>query len=351
MPYLPVLELTRGNIVESLHHGAIAVADVTGRLVASYGDPRTVTFLRSSAKPFQAISLVESGAADAFGLTLREIALACASHKGLDMHAEAAAAMQQKIGVSESDLLCGTHPLEDPETAARLLREGRAPTPNRHNCSGKHTGMLAQARHRGLPLADYVNPQHGVQQTILKNFAEVCGLDAASVVVGVDGCSAPNFAVPLVAAATAFARLADPAARSVPAPRAAALKTIFSAMTTHPEMVRGPKGFDTELMRARPGVIVSKGGAEGYQGIGIAAGALGPGSPALGVALKIADGASRAVAPVALEVLRQVGALGELELQALESSGFGSRLPLNNWRGLAVGEARTCFELTSDSRL
>ena len=349
MPYLPLLELTRGGIVESIHHGALAVADAQGRLVASFGDPRAVTFLRSSAKPFQALPLVETGAAEAFGLTPREIALACASHKGLDMHAEALSVMQHKIGVTEGDLLCGVHPLEDAETAARLHREGRAPTPNRHNCSGKHTGMLAQAQHRSLPLADYVNPRHGIQQTILQTFAEMSALRVDEVVVGVDGCSAPNFAVPLVNAATAFARLAGPS--SLSAPRAAALKTIFSAMTSHPEMVRGPKGFDTELMRVRPGVIVSKGGAEGYQGLGLAAGALGPGSPALGVALKIADGAGRGTYPVALEVLRQLGALGEAELKALEGFGFGPRLPLMNWRGLVVGEARTCFELISDSRL
>jgi len=345
MSYLPLLELTRGGIVESLHNGAIAVADAQGRLVASYGDPRMITFLRSSAKPFQAISLVESGTAEAFGFTPAEIALACASHQGLDLHAETACAMQAKAGVSEADLLCGTHPVEDPETAARLHREGREPTPNRHNCSGKHTGMLAQARYRGLPLTDYINPQHLLQQTILADFAAMCGLAPTGVVVGVDGCSAPNFAVPLVAAATAFARLADPTARSVPAPRAAALRTLFSGMTTHPEMVRGPGGFDTELMRLRPGVIVAKGGAEGYQGLGIAAGARGPGSPALGVALKIADGAGRAVTAVALEVLRQLGVLGEPELSALAGYAFGPRLPVKNWRGLVVGEARTCFEL------
>ncbi len=345
MSYLPLLELTRGGIVESLHNGAIAVADAQGCLVASYGDPRTVAFLRSSAKPFQAISLVESGTVEAFGFTPAEIALTCASHQGLDLHAETARAMQAKAGVSEADLLCGTHPVEDPETAARLQREGREPTPNRHNCSGKHTGMLAQARYCGLPLTDYINPQHILQQTILANFAAMCGLAPTGVVVGVDGCSAPNFAVPLVAAATAFARLADPAARSVPAPRAAALRTLFSVMTTHPEMVRGPGGFDTELMRLRPGVIVAKGGAEGYQGLGIAAGARGPGSPALGVALKIADGAGRAVTAVALEVLRQLGVLGEPELLALAGMGFGPRQPIKNWRGLVAGEARTCFEL------
>jgi L-asparaginase II len=332
MPYLPVLELTRGDLVESLHYGAVAVADARGRLVASYGDPQTVTFLRSSAKPFQALPLIESGAAQAFGLTPREIALACASHTGLDLHAETVRGMQQKIGVREGDLLCGAHPVE-----------GFAPTPNRHNCSGKHVGMLAVARHLGLPLADYLDPQHGVQQAILAAFAETCEMDAAAVGVGVDGCSAPNFAVPLLSAATGFARLADP--EDLPPPRAAALRAIFSAMTSHPEMVRAPGGFDTELMRLRPGVIVAKGGAEGYQALGLARGALGGDSPALGIALKIADGASRAVPAVALEILRQLGALGEAEVAALRAFGFGPRRPLKNWRGLEVGEARTCFEL------
>ena len=331
---LPVVELTRGGLVESLHHGALAVADAQGRLVASYGDARAVTFLRSSAKPFQALPLVESGAVERFGFTPREIALACASHKGLDMHAETVAAMQAKVGVSESDLLCGEHPVE-----------GHAPRPNRHNCSGKHTGMLALAALRGLPFADYINPEHGVQQTILQAFAEMCGMGAQAIGVGIDGCSAPNFAVPLLNAATGFARLADPS--GLAGPRASALKTIFAAMTAHPEMVHGPGGFDTELMRLRPGFIVSKGGAEGYHGLALAPGALGPASPALGIAMKTADGNSRATGVMALETLRQLGFLAEADLTTLAGFGFGVRVPQKNWRGLPVGEMRPCFQVIS----
>ena len=363
MSYLPVLEVTRGGIVESLHHGALAVADAQGRLLAVYGDPQALTFLRSSAKPFQALPLIESGAAERFGFAPPEIALACASHLGLDLHVETVIGMQDKCGVGEGDLLCGTHPPGDSETAQRFVRAGLEPTPNRNNCSGKHTGMLAQARHRGLPLADYVNPYHPVQQAILAAFGEMCALDARrpaaslqgssrdtpQIVVGVDGCSAPNFAVPLLNAATAFARLADPG--SLPPSRAAALKTIFSAMTAHPDMVRGPGGFDTELMRRRPGLIVAKGGAEGYQGLGIAAGALGPASPALGIALKIADGQPRAVHAVALEALRQLGVLSEVDLAALAEFGFSPREPQKNHRGLVVGEARPCFTLVADGGL
>jgi len=330
--YAPLYELTRGGLVESVHYGAIAVADIQGRLVAAYGDPRSVTYLRSTAKPFQAIPLVESGAAAAYGFTPREIALVCASHLGQDFHFDGVTAMQTKVGVTEGDLLCGQHPVE-----------GHEPRPKRHNCSGKHTGMLAYAKHHGLSLADYVEPQHVLQQNILTAFAEMCDLKPTEVTVGIDGCSAPNFAVPLFNAAIALARLADP---SELAPhRATALKTIFSAMNTHPEMVRGEKGFDTELMRLLPGKVVAKGGAEAYHGLSLAPGALGSGSPALGVALKVADGGFRASEPAALEVLRQLGAVGDAEVQAMTSFGYGSPRPLKNWRGLAVGEARPCFTL------
>jgi L-asparaginase II len=343
MPYLPVVEYTRGGIVESLHNGAVAVADAQGRLVASYGDPSLVTFLRSSAKPFQTLPLIESGAAKAFALTPREIAITCGSHVGLDLHAETVASIQARIGASESDLLCGTQKVTDAETARRLVLAGQAPTPNRHNCSGKHSGMLVQARQRDLSLVDYINPRHPVQQTILATFAEMCGLTTAEVVVGIDGCSAPNFAVPLVNAAAAFARLADPS--RLPPERANALRTIFYAMRAYPEMVRGPGGFDTELMRRRPGLLVAKGGAEGYQGMGIAPGAIRPGSPALGVAFKIADGAERAVPLVALEVLRQLQLLNEADFAVLAEFDYGPRVTLHNFRGLAVGEGRPVFTL------
>lgn len=343
MPYLPLVEYTRGGIVESLHTGAVAVADAQGRLVASYGDPGLVTFLRSSAKPFQALPLVESGAAEAFDLTPRELALCCASHTGTDAHVEVAQSIQAKIGASEADLLCGVHDPTDPATAQRLLAHGLAATPNRHNCSGKHSGMLALARHHDWPLADYVNPRHPTQQAILAAFAEMCGLAPAEVVVGTDGCSAPNFAVPLASAATAFARLANPA--GLPHRRANALRTLFYAMTAHPEMVRGLGGFDTELMRRRPGLLVSKAGAEAYQGLGLAAGALRPGSPALGIALKVADGTGRAAAPAALAVLQQLGLLDDRDLELLAAHGHAPRQPLRNWRGLAVGEARAVLSL------
>ncbi len=343
MAFQPLVELTRGGIVESLHTGALAIADAHGRLVAGYGDPYTVTFLRSSAKPFQALPTVETGAAEAFALTPRELALTCASHKGMDMHVAVAASLQARVGATEGDLLCGAHAPGDAATAQRLACAGQAPTPNRHNCSGKHSGMLVLCRHHDWPLADYINPRHPAQQLILQTFAEMCGLAPRDVVVGTDGCSAPNFAVPLLSAATAYARLADPT--RLPHHRANALRSLFFAMTAYPEMVSGPGGFDTELMRRRPGQIVAKGGAEGYQAIGLAPNALRPGSPALGLALKVADGSSRAIYVAVLEVLRQLGALDDADFDALAEFGFGPLLTLHNYRQLVTGEARPVFTL------
>jgi L-asparaginase II len=250
--------------------------------------------------------------------------------------------MHAKSGVHETDLLCGFHPAGDAATAEAMLLRGEKPTSYRHNCSGKHTGMLAQAVLAGQPINNYLENNHAIQQTILRTFAEMCDLRPEDVLVGIDGCSAPTFAVPLRSAALAYARLCDPS--GLPEKRAAALRRIFRAMTTNPDMIAGPGGFDTRLIQAGAGKILVKGGAEGYQGIGLAAGALGPDSPAMGITYKIMDGdpTGRARPVVALAVLRQLGALNEQKLADL--AAYDSR-PLYNWRHLEVGVIRPTFTL------
>lgn len=356
-PYLPIFELTRGTIVESIHYGAIAVMDSSGCLIASYGNPQTTTYLRSSAKPFQALPFIEQGGQELYGLSQAEIALICASHTGTDEHLEVLVRLQQKTGVSEADLLCGIHPPIDRQAEQALRERGEKPTPNRHNCSGKHTGMLAFARMLGAPTQNYLDPEHPVQQAILQALAEMSGLRVDEIFVGIDGCSAPNFAVPLSNAALAVARLCDPehAQPALAATRKVACHKIFQAMTTYPVMVGGPTSFDTHLMSTAQGSVVSKGGAEGYQILGILPGAIAPDSPALGIAIKISDGDlkshSRAVGDargqvrpaVALETLRQLGALSPQMLASL--SEYGPSFPLHNWRKLLVGEARPRFQL------
>jgi len=342
-PYQPVFELTRGNIVESVHFGAAAVVDSHGKLLASLGDPYLVTFLRSSAKPFQALPFIERGGHEKFGLTPREVSLMCSSHSGTDEHVEMVKGMQAKIGVSASDLLCGTHyPIHEPTADAMKVR-GELPTPYRHNCSGKHTGMLAHAKLRSEPLESYLDFHHPVQESILQAFAEMCELPAESVELGIDGCSAPNFAVPLYNAALGYARLCDP--HDLAPGRAAACRTITSAMMTHPDMVGGPGRFDTALMRAGKGSILVKGGAEGFQSVGLLPGALGAGSPGIGIAIKVSDGdpTDRARTAVALAILQALGALDAQQLEELSS--FGPQIQLQNYRKLKIGVSRPAFVL------
>ncbi len=337
-PYQPVFQVTRGEIVESIHFGAFAVVDSRGRLLSSAGDPSLVTFLRSSAKPFQALPFIERGGHEKFGLTPKEIALICASHSGTDEHVETIKEMQAKIGIGVDDLLCGVHdPIHQATRDAMLLR-GEQATPYHHNCSGKHTGMLAHARLRNLPTANYLDFNHPVQESILQTFAEMCDFPAEKVELGIDGCSAPNFAIPLDRAAYGFARLCDPF--SLEPRRASACRTIVSAMMAHPEMVAGPERFDTRLMQVAAGKIVAKGGAEGYQAVGILPGVLAPDSPGIGIALKISDGDSgnRARTGTTLSILRALGALNESQLAEL--SEYGPEKQLYNYRKLRTGESQ-----------
>jgi L-asparaginase II len=350
--FLPLFELTRGRIVESVHYGAIAVADSHGRLFYSYGDPQTVAFLRSAAKPFQALPFFERGGPGILGLSQKEQALICASHEGSDEHVKTAESIQEKAGIKESDLQCGVHMPGDAAAYKALIARGEKPTANRNNCSGKHSGMLAHAKLRGLPLDTYLDINHPIQQDILSAFAEMCNYPREKVEIGVDGCSAPNFAAPLYNSAWAFARLCDP--HDVSETRAKALNEITSAMTTHPDMISGRGEFDCRLMQVGTGNIVCKRGAEGFQAIGLKPGMLGAGSPGVGIAFKVSDGdllfrtlniepRNRVRPAVTLEILRQLGALSDAQMKELAE--FGPTLPVLNHRGIVAGESRPVFKL------
>jgi L-asparaginase II len=349
---LPLFEVTRGDMVESVHYGSIAVVDSNGKLISSYGDPKMVAFLRSSAKPFQALPFVEHGGVETFRLTARELSILCASHEGSDLHVQTVEGVQKKVGIDESNLQCGIHLPSDVEAFKSVILNGKEPTPNRNNCSGKHSGMLAYARMCGLPLENYLDLEHPIQQEILAAFAEMCLLPVKEIELGTDGCSAPNFAVPLYNAALAFARLCDP--RELSEARARACRKITAAMTSHPEMVSGYGEFDEQLMRAAEGRIVCKRGAEGYQIVGLLRGALGHDSPGVGIALKVSDGDAarmsldlahnnRVRPAVTLEILRQLGALSSKQEQVLAS--FGPERPIKNHRGIVTGLSHPVFEL------
>jgi L-asparaginase II len=348
----PLFEVTRGDIVESVHYGSIAVVDSKGNLISSYGDPKAVAFLRSSAKPFQVLPFVEGGGVEYFGFTPRELSISCASHEGSDLHVQIVKVIQEKIGVEEHALQCGIHMPGDVDAFKSLVMHGKQPTPNQNNCSGKHTAMLAYAKMRGLPLENYLDLDHPIQQDILAAFAGMCQFPVQDVQLGTDGCSAPNFAVPLYHAALGMARLCDP--RELSPERASACRRITSAMTTYPEMVSAYGEFDEQLMRVGEGKIVCKRGAEGYQIIGLLSGVLSADSPGIGIALKVSDGdpsrtaldlthSNRVRPAITIEILRQLGALSSNQEEALAS--FGPAKPIKNHRGTVTGQSRPVFRL------
>lgn len=333
----PLVEITRGETVESIHYGAFIVVDPQGRVVACLGNPDLISFPRSSMKPFQALPFIERGGAEAFGFTDQEIAIMCASHSGTGAHRQVLAGMHEKIGTQESDLSCGVHWPSDAETRTAMKIAGEEPTPFHHNCSGKHTGMLAHARLRGLDLKDYLNPSHPIQVSIRETLAKMVELSPEDLSLGIDGCSAPVYAFPLKNMALGVAKLADPV--HLNNQRAKACQKITNAMMSHPTMIAGPGKFDTRLMMIADGKLFSKGGAEGYHIIGIMPGVLAKESPGLGIAIKIADGdqSGRARASVSLTILEAMGILDEAAITAM--SPFGNTT-LKNWRKLTIGEIR-----------
>ncbi len=330
-----LVEVTRGSTVESIHFGAFIVVDSGDKVLASRGAPDLLTYPRSSMKPFQLMPFIESGGIERFGFTEQEIAIMCASHAGTDLHVSVLEGMHEKIGITEDDLMCGVHWPSDAKTRQAMRAAGKTPTPFRHNCSGKHTGMLAYAQMEGFDKKSYLDPAHPVQVRIRETLAEMLGMSPEDLPLGIDGCSAPVYGIPLQNMAKAAALLADP--KDLSESRKKVCNTITSAMMSHPVMVAGPGKFDTDLMTTAAGKVFSKGGAEGYQIIGVKPDILKPGSPGLGIAIKIADGDAlgRARAFVSLLLLKALGVLSDQDLEAL---AFKEKALVKNWRGLEVGK-------------
>lgn len=281
----------RGGLIESHHRGRISVCDAGGKVLDSTGDPEAYAYARSSAKPFQALPLVLSGAADALGLTWEEIAVACSSHNAEERHLEAVRSILAKSGLDEGHLQSGPHPPMYPPAAEELVRRGEKPSSIHGNCSGKHAGMLAVCAHEGWDPAGYRHPDHPLQRRILDLVAGVCGLEPDEVLLGGDGCGVPSFAMPLRSLATGFARMAT--GEGLPREVADAARRVRDAMREYPFMVAGTGRFDTVVMGAEN--VLAKSGAEGV---------FAAGSPdGWGMAIKVSDGAGRAVPPAASAVL------------------------------------------------
>lgn len=321
---VPMVEIWRGGLLESLHSGHAVICGPDGSVVEAWGNPGAVIYPRSSCKMLQALPLVESGAADAAGLTPALLALSCASHQGAALHVDAVGRWLQDLGLGESDLRCGAHEPYDRAERDRLIRSDETPCQYHNNCSGKHAGFLTMNRHlKAGP--DYVEPDHPLQKAIRAAFEDVTGEDSPG--YGIDGCSAPNFATSVEGLARAMAWFA--AAPETGSARDRAAVRLRQAMAAHPEFVAGEGRACTELMRAMGGRVALKTGAEAVFV------AILP-DQKLGIALKIVDGATRASEAAICGLLVRLG--------VLEPDHPATRKRLNgvqrNWRGLETGTIR-----------
>lgn len=323
-----LIEVTRGGMVESVHRGHVAICDGAGRIVEAWGAPETIIFPRSACKMIQALPLIESGAADAFGLGSEQLALTCASHIGAPYHTGPIGDWLAALGLTQDALLCGRQPPEDRATREELIRSNTGPCRIHNNCSGKHTGFLTLARHLGAG-PDYVDPDHPVQKAVLQAFEEVT--EEKSPGFGIDGCSAPNYTVSLHGLARAAASFATAHQRSDS--RSRAQTRLVEAMMTHPHLVSGNGTSCTELMRLAPGKAAVKRGADGvYVAILPELG--------LGIAMKMSDGADRGRDPVIATLLDRLGVLPKGAAAAQWTAPV-----VRNWDGIETGEVRPAAAL------
>lgn len=330
----PLVKVYRNELVESIHRGSVVVVNERGELLYYIGDPYYVVYMRSSAKPLQAVPVVESGALEKYGISERELATIVASHNGEDIHIEAVNSILNKIGLDETYLQCGTHMPYSEEAKKKLILKKEESTPIYNNCSGKHSGMLLLAKMKDYPLKDYYEPEHPVQKEILKAMEYMT--QCKDMKIGIDGCGVPVFGMPLYNMALGFARLTNSDDLDKMKKRAA--EKIVHAMQCYPENVAGTERFDTDLMKTTKKVI-GKGGAEGVYCVGVL-------NKGIGIALKIDDGTGRATSPVIIEILKKLDILNKKELDILKKY----HIPLNkNCQGKTVGKIIPEFDLHSSS--
>jgi L-asparaginase II len=335
---VPLVETTRGTdvanaSVENVHYGAVAVVDLHGQVLAHAGDPHHLTYTRSALKPLQAMPLVADQGIKALGLEAADLAMFCASHSGEPRHVARVGKILERIGMGESDLQCGCQvPIYYSTVGKKAPPDGQW-SQLHHNCSGKHSGMLAWCHLHGLDHAHYLDPGHALQQRIRATLAPVFGLRSDQIALGIDGCSAPNYSVPLSSLAHFYARLAQGADDPQ---HGDAFGQIFAAMTGYPGLVSGEMRPDDAYMTAAPGDWIAKAGADGVQ-------VLASRQRGIGIALKIGDGAPRALNTAMIGVLEQLG----MATEASRTSTERWREPvIKNYRGLPVGSVRSAIRLT-----
>ncbi len=332
MNFIPLIEYTRGSLPEIVHPGAIAVVNSSGQLLRSAGDPQTLSFTRSTLKPFQALPFVQGGGLKHFGFDQKQTALLCASHNGEDMHVAQVDEMLRKVGQPYKALQCGCHvPLRF--SYGGLTAPKDLQFDERHNnCSGKHAGFLGYCVQHGLPVADHLSPAHPLQQAIYKSVLQATRADATQLVAGTDGCSAPNYAMPLHHLAHAFARLASGKKDSE---LGEAFEPLRDAFVAHPEMISGTARNDLAFTQAGRGDWITKIGADGVQVIASI-------SRVEAIAIKVISGNMPALYAAAVVAMDQLGWLDALQRGALSA---WAPQPLRNARGVQTGEIRAVFQL------
>ena len=332
MQHTPLIEMTRGGTLENQHFGSVAVVNTQGKLLAHAGDPQWMTFTRSTLKALQALPFVEADGPQHFGFGSEHIALLCASHSGEAMHVQAAQDMLEKAGQTYKVLRCGCHVPYYFELAGTAPSPGQIFDERYHNCSGKHAGFVAYCVQHGLSLDNYEAPEHPLQQAIRRDVALAVGMDPNDLKAGVDGCSAPNYAMPLSRLAYGYARLANGVADSQ---FGSSFAQLSAAMTAHPDLVSGTGRNDEAFMRIGQGDWVSKVGADGVQVVGST-------SRGQAFALKIIDANKPALFAASVEVMEQLGWLDNTQREALRP---WRAQPLINLRGIQVGERLPAFTL------
>jgi L-asparaginase II len=328
----PLIQLTRGGLQECLHFGAVAVVNTRGKLTACVGDAHLRTFSRSTLKALQALPFVDAGGPQQMGFTQSEVAMLCASHNGEDAHVAAADSMLGKAGLNYRTLRCGCHVPGLFTLLEQMPPEGLEYDERHNNCSGKHAGFLSHCVQMGWPTQDYIAPEHPLQQAIRRDVARAVGMEADDLKMGIDGCSAPNYAMPLSKLAYGYARLASGAADSE---FGASFALLSEAMTAQPFMVSGTGRNDLAFTQAGRGDWVCKVGADGVQAIGSK-------SRGEAVAIKIIDGNKPALFAASVEVLDQLGWLDDAQRKLLEP--WRARI-LRNACGLKVGERLPLFRM------
>ncbi|MFZ5354314.1 MAG: asparaginase [Bacillota bacterium] len=328
-----LVNVFRGEKVENIHRGDVVAVNRKGEIIAAAGNPYKVTFMRSCAKPIQAFSVLESGAADLYGFDDKEIAVMCSSHYAEDFHVKAVEDILKKIGLSEDRLNCGATYSLNEKVTEQLIKSGKTRRRIYNNCSGKHAGMLALAVKEGIDIQDYDAFHNKVQQIMLRNTAYFCGIEADKIGIGIDGCGTPVYEMPIYNMAMAFSKIAKP--EGLPEKKAYIIDRIAAAMNKHPEMIAGTGGFCTELMRNTGGRMIAKLGAAAVYCVGIR-------DLGIGIAVKIESGAADVLSTVVLETLKQLEYVNAAELEKLKEFHYKNNL---NTQNKIIGQIAPVFKL------